>query len=348
MGRGIFVVSPTTGDVIWSASPSCPSPSTATCLQVSSMKWAVASDITFIDRDNDGKTDKFYFADLGGNVWRADVSDASTSNWSVTRVAALGCDDGNDPNPSCSNGKSPRKFFFPPSVLSIKAPGVTGSYDALSISSGDREHPLKSTATASSYNVIDRFFLIKDTGTNIGTPVTTNVRLSNLVAVTSNNTLYDGTGNGFYITFATGEKAVNAPLAVGGSIFFSTNRPIDRSATCAANLGEAKAYAVNPFDGFKVTNVLSGGGLPPSPVAGLVNIVSTSVVNGQTVTKTTVEKFCIGCGISGTALNGSQPGGGGDNGSSGSSSAPCTSALENCNASKTIAKKLKRTYWYKK
>jgi hypothetical protein len=63
-----------------------------------------------------------------------------------------------------------------------------------------------------------------------------------------------------------------------------------------------------------------------------------------TTSKTTVEKFCIGCGISGSAMNGSS--GGRLDGNS--STAPCTSALENCNASKTIAKKLKRTYWYKK
>ena len=29
-----------------------------------------------MDRDLDGFTDKFYWGDLGGNVWRADVADA--------------------------------------------------------------------------------------------------------------------------------------------------------------------------------------------------------------------------------------------------------------------------------
>jgi type IV pilus assembly protein PilY1 len=121
-------------------------------------------------------------------------------------------------------------------------------------------------------------------------------------------------------------------VGVNGQIFFSTNRPVERDVnTCSSNLGEAKAYAVNPFTGKTATNILSGGGLPPSAVTGLITITETN--NG--VTTTTQEKFCIGCGLSGTQTGGT-------------STAPCTSALENCNSATSIPKNLKRTYWYKK
>lgn len=320
MGRGIYVVNAATGALIWSANSSCTT--SATCLNVPAMRYAIPSDIAFVDRDLNGATDKMYFADLGGNIWRADVSDASTANWSVTKLAALGCATG-----TCAAGTTPRKFFFPPSVLTVKPAGASGSYDLVSLASGDREHPLKNTATGSSYNVGDEFFTIVDTGTGIGVPATNNRTLANLFNATSAQ--YDGSLNGFYLTFATGEKGVNAPLALNGSIFFATNRPVDRSQTCVANLGEAKAYAVSPFLGTTSTNILAGGGLAPSAVSGLIEITTTA--DGKTTTSE--EKFCIGCGISVNA-----------DGTKGT----CNSALENCNAILPIAKNLKRTYWYKK
>lgn len=320
MGRGIFIVNAATGALIWSANPTCTT--SATCRNVSGMTFAIPSDVTFVDRDLNGLTDKMYFADLGGNVWRADVSDSSTSNWTVTKLAALGCDTG-----ACAAGTAPRKFFFPPAVLTVKPAGQSGSYDLISAPSGDREHPLKNTSTGSSYNVRDEFFTLVDTGTAVGVPATSNLTLANLFNATSAQ--YDGSLNGFYLTFATGEKAVNAPLALNGSIFFATNRPVNRSLSCSANLGEAKAYAVSPFLGTAITNVLPGGGLAPSAVSGLITITTTA----GTTTTTSEEKFCIGCGISVNA-----------DGTKGT----CNSALENCNAIMPIAKNMKRTYWYKK
>lgn len=320
MGRGIYIVNALTGALIWSANSTCTT--SAICLNVPAMKYAIPSDIAFVDRNGDGYTDKLYFGDLGGNLWRADVHNGTSTSWTVTKVAALGCSSG-----VCAAGTTPRKFFFPPAVLTVKASGATGSYDAVSLASGDREHPLKNTAAGSSYNVSDKFFMIMDTGTALGTPVTGGVTLPTLFNATS--TQYDGTLNGFYMNFATGEKSVNAPLALSGFVFFATNRPIDRTATCAANLGEAKAYAVSPFLGTQTSNVLAGGGLPPSAVSGLISIDGTT------------EKFCIGCGIS--ELPGQPPGntGGGD-------SSECDSALGICNPPPNVPKNLRRTYWYKK
>jgi type IV pilus assembly protein PilY1 len=326
MGRGIFVVNAETGALIWSANASCAASST--CLNVSGMTAAIPSDITFVDRDNDGKTDKLYFADTAGNVWRADVGAASPASWSVTKLAALGCSAG-----TCGSGTTPRKFFFPPAVVLVGATGATGSYDAVMLASGDREHPLRDTATASAYNVTNRMYFLKDLGTAVGTPTTHDiVESTGLFNATSTN--YDGTLSGYYITFATGEKSVNAPITVFGTTYLGTNRPIPPSPTsCASDLGEARGYAINPFTAAFSTTTFDGGGLPPSPVAGMVGL---DLPDGTTVMK----KFCIGCaGADGT------PGGSG-NGGNGSSA--CNSALENCMPNKPIPASLRRTYWYTK
>jgi type IV pilus assembly protein PilY1 len=325
VGRGIFIVKASDGTLVWSANSTCTT--SATCRNVPGMNFAIPSDIAFVDRDSDGFIDKLYFGDTGGNVWRADVATASTADWTVTKLASLGCDDGAAPSPACSNSKAPRKFFFPPAVLAIGAPGASGSFDAVSIPSGDREHPLKNTATGSAYNVNDKFFMVNDLGTTVATGtsttvLTSNVKLTDLFNATS--TEYDGSLKGFFHSFTTGEKDVNAPLATSGLVFFATNQPTDPSSTCAANLGAAKAYAISPFLGTTTTNNIVGGGLPPSPVAGLITVQDGTNPDGTP--KTTEEKFCIGC------------------------AADCTScsALENSPPLNVIPKNLKRTYWYKK
>lgn len=347
MGRGIFVVDALDGSKVFSASVSCPLIS-STCRNVPGMKYATPADISFVDRDLDGFIDKFYWGDLGGNLWRADVADASVANWSVTRVAQLGCNTG-----ECPAGTAPRKFFFPPAVLSVRPSGAADSYDALSIASGDREHPLRNESNPNSaFNVSDRFFMVKDLGTLVNNTSlnTRDVTASDIDLFNATYTLWDGTHKGFYINFigaawssttnqpdptktpTKGEKAVNAPVAVNGQIFFATNQPKDKvNNTCVANLGTARAYAVSPFTGGQAQNELAGGGLPPSAVSGVILVTTTS---GGTTT-TTQEKFCIGCGLSGSQ-------------SGGSNTAPCTSALEQCNAGTVIPKNLKRTYWYKK
>jgi type IV pilus assembly protein PilY1 len=348
MGRGIYVVDAATGDLLWSAVNTCSgnippntaSGVTAVCLSVADMTYAIPSDIAFVDRSGpvakpDGRIDKLYVGDVGGNVWRVDLSNTDMTKWTVTKMAAVGCDSG-----VCASGTAPRKFFFPPSVLSIKGAGISGSYDAISIVSGDREHPLKNAAAGSAYNTVDRFFMLKDTATTYTAPTTAlngvPYVMSSLFKITTAQPTYDNSGNGFYYTFAVGEKAVNAPLAVSGYIFFSTNKPKEPDGTCVPDLGTATAYAINPFSGAAVSNVLEGGGLPPSAVSGIVEYTTTTTnADNTTTTTTTQEKFCIGCGISGAKLGGSN-------------TTQCSSALENCNVGKSVAKNLRRTYWYKK
>lgn len=329
MGRGIYIVNALTGALIWSANSTCTT--SATCLNVPGMIYSIPSEITAVDRDNNGFIDKLYFGDMGGNVWRADVSDVNSAAWTVTKLAALGCDTG---APPCASGGAPRKFFFPPVVLTLSSSTVT-SYDAVMLSSGDREHPLKSTATGSSYNVVNRAFMIKDMGVALGTPVTNNVTLATLVNSTS--TKYNNSGDGFYFSLATGEKGVNAPIVVNGLVFFGTNRPVDRSATCSANLGEANAWVFDPFTGAHASHTFAGGGLPPSAVSGQI------IIDG------TPQKICIGCGTT-TIPRWPEDGGNitGDSAGGGSSAADCDSSLGFCKPPVKIPKSLKRTYWYKK
>ncbi|MFC6518396.1 hypothetical protein ACFQAT_00190 [Undibacterium arcticum] len=195
-GRGIFVLDAVTGDPIWSATPdTAKCPASGVCKTVSGMNFAIPSDVTALDRDNDGKTDRLYVADVGGNVWRVDIDATSPSNWIVSKLATLG-----------GSGAAPRKFFYPPSVVPIGTSGSASSYDAVMIGSGDREHPLYSSSANSAYMVQNRFYMLKDMKTGKDGSGQTTVTDVDLFDATSTNYVDDVTKRGFYINFLAGER----------------------------------------------------------------------------------------------------------------------------------------------
>lgn len=263
MGRAIVMLDAITGTPVWMAAPSCtgqPSP----CKVVPGMTFAIPADITLLDRDGDGYIERLYADDLGGNIWRVDLEPnalTAPTNWTVTQIASLG-----------GTGTSARKFFYPPDVV------PTASYDAVVAASGDREHPLASNAAS---NVINRFYSLKDTNTGNNVAATwTTITESALTDAT--NTLYTGGSSspGFYVTLTNaGEKAVNAPLTVSGYTYFGTNQPANPTNNpnmCYPNLGIARGYAISFLDGSGLNSSrfvkFDGGGMPPSPIFGLVQL----------------------------------------------------------------------------
>jgi type IV pilus assembly protein PilY1 len=337
MGRGIFMLDAETGALVWRATPTATSTADAAlcgstgvaCAVVSGMNWSIPAEIGFVDRGSDGYTERLYAVDTGGNVWRVDLeplAGTAPANWQVTQLAALGCGTG-----ACATGTTPRKFFYPPSVIPVGSTGSVGAYDAVLLGSGDREHPLKSNTPT--YAVVNRLYLLKDTDTGKSTSRTTPITESgNLFNATS--VAYDGSLSGYYVTLTgAGEKVVNAPLTVKGTTFFGTNAPTEKSATSCSNLGLARGYALDPFTAKYGSTNYEGGGLPPSAVSGIVAVKNA---DGKTVLK----DFCMGCG----GADNLQAGGGTTSGTT----ADQKSAFGAKDPGKPVPKKVRRTYWYKK
>jgi type IV pilus assembly protein PilY1 len=290
MGRAILVLDAVTGKMVWEAAASCASgggSNSGVCVSTSDMTHAIPSDVTLLDRNADGYIDRLYTADLGGNVWRVDLepgSQSSPSSWAITKLASL-----------AGSGNDARKFFYPPDV----APSAT--FDAVLVASGDREHPMYSSSNTAgtAYNVVNRFYMLKDTNTGNSvaqgwTPITEG-NLADATTAVGGTSTYDattpstsgGTNQGFFVTFShPGEKAVNAPLTVAGYTYFGTNTPSipgTDTSICYPNLGVARGYAINFFNAQGLNSngyvVFAGGGMPPSPVFGRVAIDQ----NGTTV-----------------------------------------------------------------
>jgi type IV pilus assembly protein PilY1 len=252
----------------------------------------VVADI-FVVPGADGMAGYAYVVDLGGNVYRVSGEDANTpfddtlpKDWTITKIAALGCD---APGTCAAN----RKFIFAPDIVLDN-----GKY-VLLLGSGDREKPLTNYTAATS--VSNYFFMLKDDpadadwlkseSTTCGKEI---ICVDSLYPVTGNTNPTYATveeKKGWYLTLAAQEQVVTSAITIFGTVSFSTHQPavVDED-SCTSNLGTARVYNVAYANSASMNGTadrfqeIDGGGLPPSPVGGMVTLD-----NGETV------PFCIGC-----------------------------------------------------
>lgn len=249
---------------------------------------SVVGDITVVPNSSTGLADYAYLTDTGGNVYRITFGMDSPAGWTITQIASLGCD---TPS-SCVGGVSNRKFLFGPEVV------VTPTFNAVLMGSGDREHPLNSnTATI---NVDNAFFMLKDKPSD-ATWLTDELTdcggnflcQDSLLAISNdgdNPSQVDlDAKKGWYLTFSNKEQVVTSAVVVYGEVTFSTHIPtVPDANTCTTSLGTAQVYNINFLDASPVGQSgsryaqVSGGGLPPSPVSGLVTV--TNPTTGQPMT----------------------------------------------------------------
>lgn len=236
----------------------------------------VVADVTLVN-DADGRALYAYAADLAGNVYRINIGTSAPADWTMTKLASLGC-------PTTASCTPRRKFFYAPDVVEER-----GTYYVL-LGSGDREKPLTSATLASYPNaasVSNHFFSIKDQpatatwlsseSSNCGSSV---ICLGSLLSISTSATPTSAdlsAKKGWYLALASREQVVSATITVYGSATFSTTQPlVGNSNACQPNLGTARVYNVGYTDASTKNGSanryqdLPAGGLPPSPVAGKV------------------------------------------------------------------------------
>ncbi|TBW06584.1 pilus assembly protein PilY [Azotobacter chroococcum subsp. isscasi] len=240
---------------------------------------SVVGDVTIVPDEN-GRAIYAYAADTGGNVYRITFGTAVPDDWSITRIASLGCD-------ALASCNANRKFMFAPDVVML------GDTYYVLLGSGDREKPLASYEAATS--VSNYFFMLKDKpgdstwltsesgncgGSNL-------LCMSSLFGITGTGTPSDAVlaeKKGWYLAFADNEQVVTSAITVYGTVTFSTHTPAVYSAGQCSSLGTAKVYNID-YSNAESENgttmryeVIAGGGLPPSPVAGMVTLDDRTTV----------------------------------------------------------------------
>jgi type IV pilus assembly protein PilY1 len=142
----------------------------------------------------------------------------------------------------------------------------TQVFTALMLGSGDRERPLLGAT-------YDRFYTLLDYGSGKGAPSASLVTDASLAPLGPALNLA-AHPNGCYLDLnANGEKVVTSAVSAGGYTYFSTNMPTVVAAnSCANNLGTATSRRIALFCGASESVEITGGGLPPSPVLGTVEV----------------------------------------------------------------------------
>ena len=250
---------------------------------------SVAAEVVVVPDSTTGLAKLAYAADLGGNIYRINIGTDNPANWTITKIASLGC----STTASC---QANRKFLFAPDVLESN-----GEYSLL-IGSGDREKPLLYYTSASS--VKNYFFMLRDKpsdgnwlkaeSTTCGAEV---ICLGSLLAITTSATPSAadlGLKKGWYLGLAPTEQVVTSAITIFGVVTFSTHTPdVPQAGACTAQLGTARVYNISYTDASSPQRIPDRSellpadtGLPPSPVAGMV------VIDTQTGKEVA---FCIGC-----------------------------------------------------
>ncbi|WP_395009570.1 pilus assembly protein [Undibacterium sp.] len=238
---------------------------------------SVVADVAIVP-DSAGLIMFAYAVDLGGNIYRISGVDANTAigatlpaNWTITKIAALG-----------GSGLNNRKFMFTPDIVEDN-----GGY-LLLVGSGDREKPVAFYTNATAVN--NYFFSVLDKPTEASWLTTGTggcgsvICLSALVEIATTTPSTDelAAKKGWYLKLSSTEQVVTSAITVFGTTTFSTHKPYQAVAgVCTATLGEATVYNINYLNAAAIGATrgekIYGGGLPPSPVAGMV------IVNGKAV-----------------------------------------------------------------
>jgi type IV pilus assembly protein PilY1 len=232
-GKAFFAIDLATGAKVWEYYAD------GTSDDRQHMNFSLAANATAVDLTGDGYVDKVYVADIGGQVWKFDVSGTSTSSWAGKRLFAASP---GQANPPAAGEYYPAQGMYGSPALALDS----GLNLWLYIGSGDRNHP-NNTA-------INRFYGIKDTTTMTNGTVLTE---SDLVDVTSTN----GTAtNGWFFQLGTNEKVLAPANVFNQTVLFSGFTPTS-TVTCTSGGGTAKLYSVQMQTGYAAMNFATGEAL---------------------------------------------------------------------------------------
>lgn len=243
---------------------------------------SVIAEVFVVEDTISGLAKYAYTADLGGNVYRisgenanAPFADTPPDKWTMTRIASVGCD-------TIASCASNRKFMFVPDVLD------EGGKYVLLLGSGDREKPL--TTWTKTTGVKNYFFVLRDdpsdatwlSGENAtcGADVICLQSLLAIGAADPSPAALAAKPKGWYLELRDTEQVVTSAITIYDVVTFSTHRPADPASAklCKANLGETSVYNVYYSNAGSANGTeerdedVAGDGLPPSPVAGVVQL----------------------------------------------------------------------------
>ena len=352
VGRSVYMVDAVSGALLWQGLLTTASTTAPSSTTFAKMTNAIPSSVLVLDTNGDGYADRMYVGDLGGQLWRFDITNYTTTiPFAVAGgvIASLG-------GQIQSDAPNLRRFYEQPDIALVQNSGQALFFD-IALGSGYRGHPLDTT-------VYDRMYSIRDFSpltplTTAGyaalkvivdasvTPSSSQQALTDItsaanlgttpptVSVSAPGWQYDLDS----ATSATGEKVLSQASIFSGEVLFTTYTPA--SSTTTATACTAPQIGTNRFYALGATNG-----------AQLAALGGTHITLQQTGIAPTLRFLFPG---SSTSISGSSSSsGGGSSSSSGSSSSggggggqinfSCTAGVEILSICKSFNSVVK-TYW---
>ncbi|MGP1719275.1 pilus assembly protein [Shewanella frigidimarina] len=263
-GRSVYILNAETGALVYRFGTG------SSGTQLPGIVDSIPNSIAILDSNSDKLTDRLYATDTGANIWRMDLPSASptssTSPWTAFKFASLGG----------STQATDRRFFAEPAVAqtvftNISQVSVTDSsnntttnltyqnipYDAVTVGSGHRPHPLDTTRSDKFFVLQDRNVVTKSFTGAAGKEVPAPLELANLYNVSSTpptteqQNIEFGAKRGWYYDFAAkGEKSLSASTIIQGKVYFTSYVPGDNtSANQCLAIGQGRLYGFDLHKG---------------------------------------------------------------------------------------------------
>lgn len=278
VGNAIYIVDADTGALKFKVSPDATS---STNLQMTTMVDSMPGGVALMDSDGDGVTDRLYATDIGGNVWRMDMSGTDKTKWSMFKFASLGSD---------TVANQDRRFFNAPMIIRTINKKITKNsdstysysetpFDAVLLGSGDREYPVSEKIVKNAY------FMLRDY--QIGSYLAASTKpaaivISNLYDITTMPNTSDldalagltGANGWVYWLTGTGEKVFGSGAVVDGTLYFSSFVPEASQSqdvcSLGTSIGTTRVYSMNMHYG---TYSSSDTNTDPSPFKSTNNLL---------------------------------------------------------------------------
>jgi type IV pilus assembly protein PilY1 len=251
VGNSIYILDTLTGDLLWHGSADGGDQDFSTTDW--SMDYSIPADVRVIDLNSDGYGDRLYAADMGGQIWRFDITNGNSASSLMAGgvIAQLGA--GGQSSPPVENT---RRFYYAPDIALVTNPSA--SFVHIGVGSGHRAHP-NSTITH------DEFYALRDYATFAPLTQTqynnrTLIEPDDLVDVTTDvdaSIPYGSAGWRLSLNDGgwRGEKVLAEARTFNGQLFVSTYRPNLSPTGCAPGLGTTRQYIMSLYNASPVNNL---------------------------------------------------------------------------------------------
>jgi type IV pilus assembly protein PilY1 len=271
-GHRIYMVDALSGALLWYAGGPGGDGTPNLLLDASNNKTngtmnnAIPSELTVIDTNGDRFADRIYASDLGGRIWRFDITNGMTATDLVAGgvIAQLGA--GDAPAGTTPAIADTRRFYSAPDIALVERRGADPYYN-IAIGSGYRGHPKQSSTTAGIGATSDRFYSIRDKSPFMTMKQTdyknfTPIQDGDLVDITGTiaSTVVPLDKPGWKLDLrlngtGAGEKVLGASTTANNVILFPTYTPADATtANPCKPMGVNRVYALSVDNGRPALN----------------------------------------------------------------------------------------------